>query len=55
MKWLWLGFVLFWAVSIVVDARRRDRVTRNAPAQPEPAARARGTELPALLLPRSSP
>jgi hypothetical protein len=55
MKWLWLGFALFWAISIVVDARRRDRVTQNAAGRPEPSKRARDDELPALLLPRSSP
>jgi hypothetical protein len=55
MKWLWLGFALFWALSIVVDARRRDRVGRNVSAPPEPSTRALDSELPALLLPRSSP
>jgi hypothetical protein len=61
MKWLWLGFALFWAISIVVDSRRRDRVARNAfapSAEPErerdSAERERDSELPALLLPRSS-
>ena len=55
MKWLWIGFALVWAISIVLDSRRRDRVTSNQSAQPEPATRARDAELPALLLPRSSP
>jgi hypothetical protein len=67
MKWLWIGFALVWAVSIVLDSRRRDRVsrnvTRNESAEREPATRARDAELPAvrdaelpaLLLPRSSP
>ena len=56
MKWLWLGFAVFWAVSIVVDSRRRDRAARNASAASAPPARAaRDSELPALLLPRSSP
>ena len=53
MKWLWLGFALFWAVSIVIDTRRRDRVARVS-APPEPSTRARDAGLPALLLPRSS-
>ena len=55
MKWLWLGFALFWAISIVVDSRRRDRVGRNALTASTPPARAGDSELPALLLPRSSP
>jgi len=55
MKWLWLGFALFWAISIVVDSRRRDRVARNASKPPAPYEPARDAEVPALLLPRSSP
>jgi len=55
MKWLWLGFALFWAVSIVVDSRRRDRVARGVTAPPEPSKGARDDTLPALLLPRSAP
>jgi hypothetical protein len=55
MKWLWLGFALLWAVSIVVDSRRRDRVGRNEHVALTPPARAGDSELPALLLPRSSP
>jgi hypothetical protein len=55
MKWLWLGFAVFWAVSIIVDSRRRDRARRNASTEPATPARARDPELPALLLPRSSP
>jgi len=55
MKWLWLGFALFWAISIVIDTRRRDRVARVVSASPEPSTGARENELPALLLPRSSP
>ena len=57
MKWLWLGFALLWAVSIVVDTRRRDRVGRNPAPSSEPpqTETVRDPELPALLLPRSSP
>jgi hypothetical protein len=55
MKWLWLGFALFWAISIVVDSRRRDRVSRTASKPPAPPSRAGDAELPALLLPRSTP
>src|SRR5262249_36855709 len=55
MKWLWLGFAVFWAISIVVDSRRRDRVVRSASIASAPPPRSRDPELPALLLPRSSP
>ena len=49
MKWLWIAFALVWAFSIVLDARRRDRVPRDRPPRREPASRARDTELPACF------
>jgi hypothetical protein len=55
MKWLWLVFALLWGISIVVDTRRRDRVARNPDPPSEPSPAERDAELPALLLPRSSP
>ena len=57
MKWLWLAFAVFWAISIVVDSRRRDRAGGRASAAPSPLPQERDPEpeLPALLLPRSSP
>jgi hypothetical protein len=44
MKWLWLGFAIVWAISVVLDERRRNHAHRvaatgaDSPAPPEKAA-----------------
>jgi len=38
MKWLWIGFAIVWAFSVVLDARRRHRA-HVAPDADAPVAR----------------
>lgn len=47
MKWLWIGFAIVWAFSVVLDARRRHR----APVAPDADADVARSDapLPALL------
>jgi len=53
MKWLWIGFALVWALSVVLDGRRRTRASSaaRASADPEPQAE---EPLPALLTARGT-
>ena len=53
MKWLWIAFALVWALSILLDSRRRAGAMRvpRAAAPPKPSP---DEALPALLTPRES-
>jgi len=55
MKWLWIAFALVWALSIVLDGRRRAGVHRAARADraPEPVPQS-NDPLPVLLTPRET-
>ena len=52
MKWLWIGFAIVWAFSVVLDARRRHRA-HVAPDADAPLARS-DTPIPALLSAKSA-
>ena len=53
MKWLWIAFALVWALSILLDSRRRAGAMRvpRAAAEPKPSP---DEALPALLTPRET-
>jgi hypothetical protein len=53
MKWLWIAFALVWALSIVLDGRRRGDASRapRADSRPKPPPSER---LPALLISREA-
>ena len=53
MKWLWIAFAVVWALSIVIDGRRRAGVPRAPRADPEPKTPA-NEPLPALLVARDT-
>ena len=54
MKWLWIGFAIVWALSVLLDGRRRVRTSPPPQEDPESVAPARAP-LPALLTPRGNP
>jgi hypothetical protein len=53
MKWLWIAFALVWALSIVIDGRRRTGASRTPRADPEPKPPPH-EPLPALLASRET-
>ena len=53
MKWLWIGFALVWALSVVLDGRRRARTTTASREHADPEAHP-DESLPALLTARGT-
>jgi hypothetical protein len=54
MKWLWIGFAIVWALSVVLDGRRRARTSPAAPADTENKGAPAEPPLPALLTTRGT-
>jgi hypothetical protein len=53
MKWLWIAFALVWALSILLDGRRRAGALRVPRAAAEPKSSS-DEALPALLTSRET-
>ena len=53
MKWLWIGFALVWALSVVLDGRRRTRAPATVPKASPPEPPDEEPSVPALLSARS--
>jgi hypothetical protein len=53
MKWLWIGFAIVWALSVVLDGRRRAR-TSSTSAESDKKSPPPEPPLPALLTPRGT-
>jgi hypothetical protein len=54
MKWLWIGFAIVWALSVVLDGRRRARTSSATSAESEKKSPLPESPLPALLTPRGT-
>jgi hypothetical protein len=57
MKWLWIGFALIWALSVVLDGRRRARSAsiKRAETPAKPPADNEAPPVAALLTARITP
>jgi hypothetical protein len=54
MKWLWIGFAVVWALSVLLDGRRRTRASAAPQEDSEPERQADRAPLPALLTARGT-